>query len=93
VLLTLFDWGQRWFASNSTHAQVFHKACGEPLRVIVTCAHCRETVKAMDVRVLQPAGAEPRPAERMSGTRNRSRGAKTRTAPSTRRRARESGGA
>jgi DNA-binding HxlR family transcriptional regulator len=51
ILLTLFDWGRRWFDSEPLPTPVLHKTCGAPMRVSVVCRHCRETVQPSDVRI------------------------------------------
>ena len=51
VLLTLFEWGQRWLGVQAADENVMHKSCGAPLRVDVVCGNCREIVNPSDVLV------------------------------------------
>jgi DNA-binding HxlR family transcriptional regulator len=64
VLLTLFDWGQRWLGSDAVPTSVLHKACGEPLSVRVVCTHCREVAQAQDVQVVPSPSAVTRSVHR-----------------------------
>lgn len=49
VLLTLFEWGQRWPRPADATAHALHKSCGKPLTTVVICGHCRAPVTARDV--------------------------------------------
>ncbi|XSC47570.1 winged helix-turn-helix transcriptional regulator [Bradyrhizobium sp. RDT10] len=61
VLLTLFDWGKRGLGTEVTDMSVLHKACGEPLRILVVCENCKEVPNPHDVEVIARSGRASSP--------------------------------
>jgi DNA-binding HxlR family transcriptional regulator len=51
ALLVFYDWSRRWFGTgHDALPGVLHKTCGKPLHVVIACAHCRQELKAREVR-------------------------------------------
>ncbi len=65
VLLTLLDWGDRYYRSPEGPPLVLtHRRCGHGLQPVVACSHCGESVHARDVRYeVVPAARRSRRAD------------------------------
>ncbi|GAB2830031.1 helix-turn-helix domain-containing protein [Actinocorallia aurea] len=53
TVMTAIDWGQRWFRAAEGPALVYtHRACGQDLKVRLTCDQCGEVLRGTEVSVL-----------------------------------------
>ena len=69
ALLALYDWGERWFGSSRGHeGHVLHNSCGNPLRVVIACAHCHEKVMPRLVRFEFQASSARKRASRSTAS-------------------------
>ena len=50
VTLAIMNWGDRWLAGEEgPPLRLYHESCGHRLKSVLICAHCGETVHAIDV--------------------------------------------
>lgn len=51
VFLTLWRWGDRWYADGEPPVEVQHRTCGHATEAEVVCRECREPLRLRELRV------------------------------------------
>jgi len=54
VVVTLMQWGDRWYAADDAPTQLEHVPCGAAAEPKLVCGHCSEPLAARETRALPP---------------------------------------
>jgi DNA-binding HxlR family transcriptional regulator len=58
LLLVMVGWGDRWADDGAGPPVLYrHRACGRISHAVLRCAHCGESMRALDVEILPGPGA------------------------------------
>jgi DNA-binding HxlR family transcriptional regulator len=57
VIVSLLQWGDRWYADDGPPAVLMHETCAHPADPRFTCGHCGESLDPRQTRAIPGPGA------------------------------------
>jgi DNA-binding HxlR family transcriptional regulator len=58
IIVSLLQWGDRWYADDGPPAVLMHETCGRPANPSFACAHCGEALDPRQTRAVAGPGAK-----------------------------------